>query len=484
MQKTARKPSTDPAQEKLRQAKANWNKEVSEFISDLINSKKLLNGWPNKFYKERGRINNPIPADPATIIGALANDFQEIASKGNSIIQEQLNYVKTRKQKQTKKMDLPSGKTENKSDLSKQLSLNLGASRDYILIKEASNPLSRFFYRLLNPGIGFSSEKARMRRYRISLLESSLRIHKDLEIMQKDIVGYGPQSIFLAAQTLSKIEDNFVFVSSGLQSFKDSFPQGVVDAGGKIDVPSEKIVPAESNKNDLPRPGVMNNPILQPGEAALQDIMSNIDNFKGAAGLTNLKSLAKKFAMGSEKEKLALLDQFLMTYNQSINQICFNKGIPSQFSFAAILDEDLKKSEKEKKDPLQVVAQNFLGKIRHQISPFDKTSAFRLDIYKMAANCRKITNSMLDSLQSNLDVDELQPLLDELADYLMRMKTLTQSITATLKGIGHQPQFMNMLDRGGLGDHDVNLNPKQKTQLQKMLEQKQMRELTQMYSRK
>src|SRR4030042_2684905 len=99
MIKTARKPSTDPAQEKLRNDKAAWNKDVSAFVNDIIHLKKLMNGWPSKFYMERSFIKDPMPADPTTIIGSLLSDYQYIAERGNKIVEEQLNYSKTRKKK-------------------------------------------------------------------------------------------------------------------------------------------------------------------------------------------------------------------------------------------------------------------------------------------------------------------------------------------------------------------------------------------------
>src|SRR6478736_333926 len=97
MIKIARKPSSDPIQEKLRQMKAQWNKDVSVFITDLINLKKTMNGWPSKFNMERSFIKDPIPSDPNTIIGVLASDFQELAQRGNAIVQQQLEYSKTRR---------------------------------------------------------------------------------------------------------------------------------------------------------------------------------------------------------------------------------------------------------------------------------------------------------------------------------------------------------------------------------------------------
>src|ERR1035437_7798643 len=90
----------DAVQQKLRNNKSIWNNSVSEFINDLIHCKKLMNGAPNKFHMEKGNIKDPIPADPATIIGSLANDFNEIAQTGNAIISEQAEYSKTRRKKQ------------------------------------------------------------------------------------------------------------------------------------------------------------------------------------------------------------------------------------------------------------------------------------------------------------------------------------------------------------------------------------------------
>jgi hypothetical protein len=97
MIKEARKPSQDPAQEKLRQSKAAWNKDVSAFLNDVIHLKKMMNGWPSKYYKERSKITMPIPADPANILNSLANKFQELAQQGDAIAQQQAQYSQGRR---------------------------------------------------------------------------------------------------------------------------------------------------------------------------------------------------------------------------------------------------------------------------------------------------------------------------------------------------------------------------------------------------
>lgn len=120
MLKEGRKPSNDPAQEKLRQGKTVWNKEVSSFINDLIHVKKLMNGWPSKYYKERSKIIAPVPVDAASILNGLASQFQELSQQGASLAQQQAEYAKNRRQKRVdqgtqtlNKLDEKYGPTES-----------------------------------------------------------------------------------------------------------------------------------------------------------------------------------------------------------------------------------------------------------------------------------------------------------------------------------------------------------------------------------
>jgi hypothetical protein len=110
----ARKKSLDPIQEELREKKSVWNKEVSEFINNLIQFKKLINGSPSKFHMEKSKIFEPIPDNPVSILDSLIENFRDISVKGNEIISQQIDYSKVRKKK-----SIPSEKTP---DLSKQLS--------------------------------------------------------------------------------------------------------------------------------------------------------------------------------------------------------------------------------------------------------------------------------------------------------------------------------------------------------------------------
>src|SRR5271156_2900040 len=171
IEKTARKPSADPVQEKLRQDKALWNKGVSVFITNLINLKKTMNGSPSKYFKERSKIVQPIPANPVAIIDSLAGAFQELAQQGSSIVQEQLAYSKNRRPKQPKAPETPKAQTTTPTptasspaapapDLSKQLA---AWEQKYEMVVEGSNPLSRFLTRRLTRTKG-TGEKHRINR--------------------------------------------------------------------------------------------------------------------------------------------------------------------------------------------------------------------------------------------------------------------------------------------------------------------------------
>lgn len=245
MIKTARKPSTDPAQEKLRNDKAVWNKDVSAFVNDIIHLKKLMNGWPSKFHMERSFIKEPMPADPTTIIGSLLNDYQSIAERGNTIVQEQLNYSKSRKKKQPKQMNLPfqanpatpatpAAPTAPEPDLTQQLALPLAAATQYDLISEGSNIITRFFTRLLTPTMGWS-EAARIRKYRMSLLSACAKTYKDLENLQLEIVKSSTDSLNSSNKLLHKAWNDWMLINKGFGIYKLNIPKmESTDVGGEI----------------------------------------------------------------------------------------------------------------------------------------------------------------------------------------------------------------------------------------------------------
>lgn len=442
MIKVADKPSMDPVQQKLRLAKKQWNKEVSAFIDDLIHYKKLVNGQPNKFFKERSAIKDPIPADPATILGTLANDFQELSQRGNAIIAAQMEYSKTRRKKQPKKPEsaglAPSNpgapETPSSPDLSKQL-----ASFDikYGLIAEGSNPISRFFTKLLNPGIGFG-EAARIRKYRMSLLNLCAKMHNDLSKFQVEIVKSSNDSINKSYSMLNdKIWHNWDLIYKGILTYKNNMPKVVQDAGGPLESPVDQDKSNINKPSNLP--SVKNKaPSATPYAAQVSAIENDYKNNYGAVGAENmggadgdLEVALFKFRIAQDENKDEATKKVFQEYKVLIDKLNQSLGTNGK----SLGDIASQKSKIASADQMEKVAQEFLwkwlGKTRHGLSS-SMTSGYRLDLYKNAEEVRENLNKMMDSLEKSMSLEELMELAADVHRQLMAMKGLTRALYAAM----------------------------------------------------
>jgi hypothetical protein len=101
MQKSAWSPAKDPNQNKVREAKANWNTKISAYISDFIEFKKFFNGRASKFSESRLPLS--INQDQITSFSAVAEklrqDFSALMNEAKAIITLQNQYVEGRTKK-------------------------------------------------------------------------------------------------------------------------------------------------------------------------------------------------------------------------------------------------------------------------------------------------------------------------------------------------------------------------------------------------
>lgn len=89
----ARKVSTDPEQEKLRQSKDEWNKEVSLLIQELIAFKRGLNGRGDKVMGiPPSSIKDPLPPQMDSIVGLIDNQVAKVLQQAREIKQHQEYY--------------------------------------------------------------------------------------------------------------------------------------------------------------------------------------------------------------------------------------------------------------------------------------------------------------------------------------------------------------------------------------------------------
>lgn len=446
MIKVADKPSMDPVQQKLRQAKKQWNKDVSAFIDNLIHYKKLVNGQPNKFFKERSSIKDPIPADPATILGTLANDFQELSQRGSEIISAQIEYSKTRKKKQPKQPDAGVGVSSMPStpeapagpDLSKQLA---AFEMKYGLIAEASNPVSRFFTKLLNPGIGFG-EAARIRKYRMSLLTLCAKMHNDLGKFQVEIVKSSNDSINKSYNMLNdKIWHNWDLIYKGILTYKNNMPKSVVDSGGPIESPIEtdKPAPFKSSKPPSVQDPAAPAPAAVPAYATLVGNIENdyknnygnvgVDNMGGADAELEVALLKFKIAPADKKDEA--VKKVFKEYKNMIDKLNQSLGTNGK----SLAEISAQKTKIASVDVMEKLAQDFLwkwlGKTRHGLSS-TITSGYRLDLFKNAEEVRENLNKMMDSLEKGMDLEELMTLASDVHRQFISMKGLTRALHAAM----------------------------------------------------
>jgi hypothetical protein len=473
MLKEARKPSTDPIQEKLRQSKAVWNKEVSTFVNDLIHLKKLMNGWPNKFHMEKSFIKEPIPADPATIIGSLAGDFSDLAQKGNNLVKQQLEYSKTRKKKQPKQLNLPLGTPspepyshiqDSKKDLSKQLSLPLAASFEekYELIAEGSSPISRFFARILSPAWGIG-EAARIRKYRRSLLDACVKTYKDLGKLQVEIVGSSKNSLSNSNKVLHKTWTDWMEIYRGYTLYKSNMPKEVKDAGGDISMPDkdgEEFAPkpagnAKSVKSPAPNKDLaMVAKIMTDYKKSVGKFAADRDLFIELSNSFTSFTMAPDVAGKQEAAKniISLYDNILTSLNEkyetsenTLEEIASLKG-----SMAAVKSSNTIYLEKVAQDFLR----KWIGRTRHELSFFDdkNKSNYRLDIYKEAGELRKIIDQIMNSLEKDMKIDELDPLIIDVNKKITSLRGIMRALN-NLEPPAHKSskmpntENMSMLDR-------------------------------------
>ena len=448
MIKVGDKPSMDPVQQKLRLAKKQWNKDVSAFIDDLIHYKKLTNGQPNKFFKERSTIKDPIPADPATILGTLLNDFQELSQRGHAIIDAQMQYSKTRRKKQPKApaAPTPSGtpavETPASPDLSKQLA---AFEMKYGLVAEASNPVSRFFTKLLNPGIGFG-EAARIRKYRMSLLTLCAKMYKDMEKFQVEIVKSSNDSITKSYGMLNdKIWHNWDLIYKGLVTYKNNMPKEVPDAGGPIEAPEEH----EKSKEAPPaEPSAAPLPTAQEQEKGVNVLLSKVKEIQsdytksykalGAENVGNadtaLEAALFKFMKAPGPMKPVAAQKVIQEYAallSTLNQAFGTTGA----TIADIANQKKQKMGSDSVEQLEKVAQDFLwkwlGKKRHQMSS-NINSGYRLDLYKMADEVRSDLDRMMDSLEAGMNLEELLEISSGIHRQILAMKGLTRALHSSM----------------------------------------------------
>jgi hypothetical protein len=468
MEKLGRKTSTDPVQEKLRQNKDLWNKEVSRFIESMKQLKKTMNGYPSRISPQKGKIQEPIPGNPIAALDALTTAFEQIADHGNSIVQEQLAYSKARRKKQPKQPGLPqTGPVPTATttptptpDLAQQLSgtpLAASMSIDSIikladeyedLVVEGSNPLTRFFAKLTNPGIGWT-EAATKRRDRMKWLKSCAKAYKALEKFQVAIVGTSKESVGNANKISQDVWDLWSSVSRGFANYKSKLPKPVA-------APPEKenpLVDPEDPEARNPLPNTVEPSAVQPDAVAPapaappQNLLADAEKIKkdymwaqnsgqlADASWDGFYNALTPYIMGGKNKANyapALIDAYTSTL-AALNSAYGTNGS----SFREVAQQKAaKETGKTSTAQLEATAQDFLkkwfGKKRHQFKMFDETSSDRIRLFEQAEDMRTDLDKIMDFLEKGLDVEAMTPVINGMNSKMTSFRGMMRALNNTV----------------------------------------------------
>jgi hypothetical protein len=471
MEKLARKTSTDPVQEKLRQNKDLWNKEVSRFIESMKQLKKTMNGYPSRISPQKGKIQEPIQGNPVAALDALTTAFEQIADHGNSIVQEQLVYSKSRRKKQPKQPGLPqTGPAPTATptsapapDLSQQLSgtpLAASMSVDAIikladeyedLVVEGSNPLTRFFAKLMNPGIGWT-EAANKRRDRMKWLKACAKAYKALEKFQVAIVGTSKESVSNSSKISQDIWDLWSSVSRGFANYKSKLPKPVAAPPGEKE---NTLVDSDDPEERNPLPNTVETPVspdvpAQPVATPVppQNLLADAEKIKrdyiwaqNSGQLVDAKVWDSFFAaltpytMGG-KNKANYAPALIDAYNTTLAALNSTYGTNGA-SFRDVAQQKIsKETGKTSTAQLEVTAQDFLkkwfGKKRHQLKMFDETSSDRIRLFEQAEDMRTDLDSIMNLLEKDLNVESLSPIINAMNSKMTSFRGMMRALNNTV----------------------------------------------------
>lgn len=502
-------PSSDPKQQKLRDRKKSWNKKIRDFTNDLISIKKVMNGAPSKFHNQVSSIKDPIPSDPASVLGVLASDFNQIVNEGNAIINDQIMYSQTRRQKQN-------------APNPNQTSFNFAADDKVV---EASNKLTRFFSRMKGPlFFGPASEKEK-RILRLNMLQICVELEESFKELQEIILSSEKDAIEKADRLIMKVEKNILVlrkyvlhsqppaqiaeqlqvsknqptdlnewleshhdalksemnqIDNGIHThyydvdlykkyliYKDLYLNGSTKeeqfhAAFTLNGIMNKLIGSFVQKNTVTSDKTENSKeeVVQPKpvddaatlKAIISDIDLNKDNFSYDPVIYGLYLEQKKALKKSGPEKETAIANIKALYQsllKSLNeQSKTNEStINGILIKKALVQQNLVKIAYD----MELFSHAFAGKwLKRQLLKLktrDKTSGIRLKIDEKARICKSISNAMMDSLEKDIEPMYLDKASSSLLENILEMKASIKLINDSPKNQFFDPRFMDLVHK-------------------------------------
>lgn len=431
--------SKDPIQQKLRDSKRSWNTAYKEFSQKLKAFKDGLNGRGNAQHGiQPSNIKDPLPTEIGSILGQLASEFQSLVSDAGAIAQEQSTYAQSRKQKGQKSVIKP---MESPDEASKALSRLSSFNFD----KNASSGISRFW----QYAKGLFSFTV-INKQRILLLKQAATLYKAFLDLENNMLSFGissiPKSMASYRKTIYSIEIFKRTIESTVEKLTNqaekeqtagkTSPEEDKSAPKQVSAPQQKPnrqvsapIPVQEKPNDPPS-------LDEEMDSIQDDLHLILNSGLPITGINDVYGFVLKYKEEQDPmQKKLIADMGKQMYTGLIKSLVDDakkKLGPVQVSSLQELIKimqakgKIEKKQSDYTDQLLKLAHSglsrFLKKQLVKSLPFNSTAAPRLEIVETIKDIKLLLNTLMDSLEKELDVETLIQSLEELQEDMQRMR--------------------------------------------------------------
>lgn len=403
--------SKDPVQQKLRDHKRKWNTIYRNFSQKLKGFKDGLNGRGNtKSNIVPSNIKDPLPNEVGGLLSQLAGEFQQLVNDAETIITEQEQYSRNRKKKQPKSPTIPNIVPQPETQPNVVETLSRIGSTDILIVREASNKLTRSLQY-----ISALFSRKEFTKHRVGLLSQTADIYYSLLDLENNVLTLSISSIPNTISKYKKFKYSF-------GAFSDAFSNVVEMVASKKN--NKSINEQSSISNKQQSAGKKSETSLNETSAPsndLEKIKSDLHTIFNSGFAKNQVSDIFQMFRELEEENDPLMkplwaDRIKNGFNKLLD-IVINE-IKAEDSAANIHNiEDVSNYIKNKKraelisDYIIKTSHNkitrFLKKQLMKAVPYNKTAQIRLDIISKIDNIKILIKKIMDVLEKDISVENI-----------------------------------------------------------------------------
>lgn len=293
------------------------------------------------------------------------------------------------------------------------------------LISEGSNKLTRMWSYLKSPFLSDENKKIR-----ISLLKMCANMDKSLDDLESVILKSSPESIKEAAILFSNFENNVDRLSKTFYT----------------------LMSLESLTKD--------DPIIQEANLCIEDF-KHLSNIKGVDStiIDKVNQMTDKLESSKDYNKIINQAKIITDFHKNFLAALNKKKSTNSESLL-----DLSKNEEVKQITANFVSK-FVNKTKHNLNPFNESSASRLSIYESIKFLRETFDMLMSELESKIDPEVFKKDLSEINSLVSEIKEKFKPLIFSFKKM----KYEKTPDSENLNDKEVS-NLERKIKLRKQRE--------------